>query len=94
MIVHWTWITCIQVIDKLVSNQPLFNIGIAHGQELQYVFGYPYINQTYMDVLGVYPRQRYDYADRNMSEYMISLWTNFSAFGFVPSVFHEMENLQ
>ena len=25
-------------------------VGIAYGQELQYVFGYPYINQTYMDI--------------------------------------------
>lgn len=55
--------------------------GVAHGQELQYIFGFPFINQTYRDLLGVYPRQQYDYADRNMSEYMMSLWTNFSSYG-------------
>lgn len=55
--------------------------GVAHGQELQYVFGFPYINKTYTDIFGLFPRQRYDYADRNVSEYMISLWTNFSSSG-------------
>lgn len=55
--------------------------GIAHGQELQYLFGFPYINETYKDLFGVYPRQQYDYQDRNISEYMISLWTNFTASG-------------
>ncbi|XP_063446000.1 cholinesterase 1-like [Mytilus trossulus] len=55
--------------------------GIAHGQELQYMFGFPYINQTYKDLFGVYPRQQYDYQDRNISEYMISMWTNFTASG-------------
>ncbi|XP_061173195.1 acetylcholinesterase-like [Saccostrea echinata] len=55
--------------------------GVAHGQELQYIFGFPFINQTYTNLLGLYPRQQYDYADRNMSEYMMSLWTNFSSYG-------------
>lgn len=55
--------------------------GVGHGQELQYVFGFPYINKTYTDILGLFPRQRYDYADRNVSEYMISLWTNFTSSG-------------
>lgn len=57
--------------------------GVAHGQELQYVFGFPYINQTYLDLFGVFPRQEYDldFSDRNISEYMISLFTNFSDSG-------------
>lgn len=55
--------------------------GIAHGQELQYMFGFPYINETYKDIFGLHPRQQYDYQDRNVSEYMISLWTNFTAYG-------------
>ncbi|XP_062582093.1 acetylcholinesterase-like isoform X1 [Saccostrea cucullata] len=55
--------------------------GVAHGQELQYIFGFPFINQTYTNILGLYPRQQYDYADRNMSEYMMTLWTNFSSYG-------------
>ncbi|KAL4218337.1 hypothetical protein ACF0H5_023075 [Mactra antiquata] len=57
--------------------------GVAHGQELPYVFGFPYINKTYIDIFGLYPRQEYDmdYSDRNISEYMISLFTNFSDSG-------------
>ncbi|XP_060583528.1 cholinesterase 1-like, partial [Ruditapes philippinarum] len=34
--------------------------GVAHGQELQYLFGFPYFNETYTDLFGVYPRQEYD----------------------------------
>lgn len=58
-----------------------FHTGIGHGQDLQYVFGFPYMNQTYIDLTGIYPRQDYDWGDRNISEYMISLFTNFSATG-------------
>lgn len=64
--------------------------GIAHGQELQYLFGFPYMNETYTELFGVYPRQEYDmdYSDRNISEYMISLFTNFSDSGFVQFHIH------
>ena len=57
--------------------------GVAHGQDLQYVFGFPYINETYLELFGVYPRQEYDldFSDRNISEHMISLFTNFSDSG-------------
>lgn len=57
--------------------------GVAHGQELQYLFGMPYINQTYKELFGVYPRQEYDmdFTDRNVSEYFISLITNFTDSG-------------
>ncbi|XP_059158032.1 cholinesterase 1-like isoform X2 [Physella acuta] len=55
--------------------------GIAHGQDLDYIFGFPFINETYRDLLGLYPRQEYDYSDRNISEFMISLITNFTSTG-------------
>ena len=55
--------------------------GVAHGDELPYVFGYPFINDTYINLTGIYPRQEYDFADRNISEYMITLITNFTARG-------------
>ena len=48
------------------------------------MFGFPYINETYLDIFGVYPRQEYDiydFTERNISEYMISLFTNFSNSG-------------
>ena len=55
--------------------------GVAHGDELPYVFGYPFINDTYINLTGIYPRQEYDFADRNISEYMITMITNFTARG-------------
>ncbi|KAL3891614.1 hypothetical protein ACJMK2_003869 [Sinanodonta woodiana] len=57
--------------------------GVAHGQELQYVFGFPYVNETYNRLFGIYPRQEYDidYSDRNISDYMMNLFTNFSDSG-------------
>ncbi|KAJ8322336.1 hypothetical protein KUTeg_000807 [Tegillarca granosa] len=74
--------TYVYVFDYFSWNDYLPRYrGIAHGQELQYVFGFPFINETYKDLFGVYPRQYYDYADRNTSEYMIALWTNFSSSG-------------
>lgn len=57
--------------------------GVSHGEELQYMFGFPFINETYMNLTGIYPRQEYDYPDRNISEYMISMLTNFTARGYM-----------
>ena len=47
------------------------------------MFGFPFINDTYINLTGIYPRQEYDFADRNISEYMISMVTNFTARGWV-----------
>ena len=79
--------------QKTVSKFPIWSTliscsissGVAHGQDLQYVFGFPYINETYLELFGVYPRQEYDldFSDRNISEHMISLFTNFSDSGYV-----------
>ncbi|CAG5124554.1 unnamed protein product [Candidula unifasciata] len=55
--------------------------GISHGQDLEYIFGFPFINDTYRDLLGIFPRQEYDYSDRNISEYMITMITNFTSTG-------------
>ncbi|XP_055870902.1 neuroligin-4, X-linked-like isoform X1 [Biomphalaria glabrata] len=55
--------------------------GIAHGQDLDYIFGFPFINETYRDLLGIFPRQEYDYNDRNISEFMITMITNFTSTG-------------
>ncbi|XP_041361645.1 cholinesterase 1-like isoform X2 [Gigantopelta aegis] len=55
--------------------------GIGHGSDLQYVFGFPFFNETYTNLTGLRPRQWYDYADRNISQYMINMWTNFTVRG-------------
>ncbi|KAL8558744.1 hypothetical protein ACOMHN_043688 [Nucella lapillus] len=55
--------------------------GVSQGEELQYVFGFPFINDSYINLTGIFPRQEYDFSDRNISEYMISMVTNFTARG-------------
>ncbi|GAB1609082.1 hypothetical protein Ahia01_001193600 [Argonauta hians] len=55
--------------------------GVAHGQELQYVFGFPYFSSCYRELSGIYPRQDYSLEDREMSNYMMTAWTNFSLHG-------------
>ena len=57
--------------------------GVSYGEELQYVFGFPFINNTYINMTGIYPRQYYDFNDRNISEYMMTMFTNFTARGWV-----------
>jgi len=78
------FINCYKTDDGGYSNSYWYSsAGVSHGQELQYVFGYPFLNQTYIKMFGVYPRQEYDidFTDRNISEYMITLFTNYSTFG-------------
>ncbi|CAE1324243.1 NLGN [Acanthosepion pharaonis] len=55
--------------------------GVAHGQELQYLFGFPYFTRCYREMSGVYPRQDYSYGDQEISEMMITLFTNFTMHG-------------
>ncbi|GFR78948.1 neuroligin-4, Y-linked [Elysia marginata] len=55
--------------------------GVSHGQDMDYIFGLPFINETYRELLGIFPRQYYDYSDRNISEYMINMITNFTSSG-------------
>ena len=55
--------------------------GVSHGQDLEYIFGWPFINETYREMVNILPRQIYDYDDRNISEYMINMITNFTSTG-------------
>uniref|UniRef100_A0A0L8I3T8 Carboxylesterase type B domain-containing protein n=2 Tax=Octopus bimaculoides TaxID=37653 RepID=A0A0L8I3T8_OCTBM len=55
--------------------------GVAHGQDLQYVFGFPYFSRCYSKITGIYPRQDYSVDDIEMSNYMMTVWTNFTLHG-------------
>lgn len=69
--------------------------GVAHGQELQYLFGFPYFTRCYREMSGVYPRQDYSYGDQEISEMMITLFTNFTMHGWGNrnNNLHSVENI-
>ncbi len=50
---------------------------------LPYYLGVPFMNETVLNETEIVPRQFYDHEDRNMSDWVMSLWCNFSHFGFV-----------
>ena len=57
--------------------------GVAYSQAVPYVFGVPFMNETVMSESFIQPRQFYDHEDRNMSEFMMYMWTNFVKEGCV-----------
>ncbi|KAK4472087.1 hypothetical protein MN116_005458, partial [Schistosoma mekongi] len=71
--------------DKQVTPE----IGIYHGIELPFLFGFPFMNKTIWSMLfgekNPLPRcvsDNYVYPyDTNMSEYLLDLWTNFVKYG-------------
>lgn len=61
------------------ATDPKCNIMNAyHGSELQYLFGFPYLNNSDWDTVGL-KKQNFFYSklDRNMTDYMIYLFSNF-----------------
>ena len=57
--------------------------GVGFSQAVPYVFGVPFMNETVLNETELVPRQFYDYEDRNMSEWMMYMWTNFIREGYV-----------
>ena len=64
------------------------DVGVPHGGEVQYVFGYPYFSFNpdvrndsgiYFDTIGFVPE------DVTFSKYVQTLWTNFAKYGSVNS---------
>ena len=57
-------------------------LGVSYSAALPYVFGFPYLNETVVNETELIPRQWYDYEDRNISDWMMYLWTNFAKYGY------------
>ena len=60
----------------------LFVLGVGFSQATEYVFGLPFMNETVLNETELVSRQFYDYEDRNMSEWVMYMWTNFIREGY------------
>ena len=58
-------------------NVAVIILGVAFSQATEYVFGFPFMNETVLNETEVVAPQFYDFEDRNMSEWMMYMWTNF-----------------
>lgn len=56
-------------------------LGVSHSAAIQYVLGYPFMNETILNETYMIPRQYYDYDDRNISDFMMYMWTSFAIYG-------------
>ncbi|ELU03558.1 hypothetical protein CAPTEDRAFT_225804 [Capitella teleta] len=56
-------------------------MGVSHSAAVPYVFGFPFLNESILNETELVPRQYYDYEDRNMSDWMMYMWTNFAIYG-------------
>ena len=56
-------------------------LGVAYSQAIPYVLGFPFFNETVLNETELVPRQWFDYEDRNMSNWMMYMWTNFIKYG-------------
>jgi hypothetical protein len=61
-------------------------LGVSYSAAAPYVFGIPFLNETRLEHAHIIPRQHYDYEDRNMSDWMMMMWTNFIKFGWVDKL--------
>ena len=62
---------------------PLSPLGCTHGMENAYLFGEPYLNDNdaVQENSGIYINNTFDDSDREWSDFMIILWTNFAKYG-------------
>ncbi|XP_074649307.1 neuroligin-4, Y-linked-like [Tubulanus polymorphus] len=56
-------------------------MGVYHGSEIQYIIGKPYLNDKLYNWTGIREFPRYNDLDKNISDYAITLWTNFAKYG-------------
>ncbi|XP_064652770.1 neuroligin-4, X-linked-like [Lineus longissimus] len=59
-----------------LSTTPAWR-GVDHGSELQYVAGFPYLNDPIYNTTGLKLNQKYNELDKNISEFMIRAWGDF-----------------
>lgn len=56
-------------------------MGVSHSAAVPYVLGFPFLNESILNETELVPRQWYDYEDRNMSDWMMYMWSNFAIYG-------------
>ena len=57
--------------------------GVPHNGDLPYVFGYPYLklNPAVREETKIFDVIDWNDDDRNMTNFVITLWANFAKFG-------------
>ena len=63
------------------DNLLIFFTGVGYSAILPYYLGVPFMNETVLNETDIIPRQWYDHEDRNMSDWVMSLWCNFTHYG-------------
>lgn len=56
-------------------------LGAYNGLELQYIFGWPYLNKTYQNITGIQLKTSYSDLDRNVSNATMQMWKDFADLG-------------
>ena len=81
-------------VNKITSILPhklmavnVLTAGASHAGAVPFVFGFPFFNETILNETELVLRNYYDYQDRNMSDWMMHLWTNFAKYRHVLMAF-------
>lgn len=56
-------------------------LGVSHSAAVPYVLGFPFLNETILNETELVPRQYFDYDDRNISDFMMYMWSCFARYG-------------
>lgn len=56
-------------------------LGVSHSSVVGYVLGFPFLNESILNETYLVPRQGYDYDDRNISDFMMYMFSCFAKYG-------------
>ena len=64
-----------------INSYLYFILGIPYGKDVEYLFGYPFMNETLGNLTGLQPTQ-WDYTDvdKNISVFMQDAFANFTKY--------------
>lgn len=70
---------------EFINNLETLNVrkGVSHSSAVQYVLGFPFLNETILNETEMVPKQYFDYDDRNISDFMMYMWSSFAIYGLV-----------